>query len=343
MPDDAGANGFPSSPVRWPDARASAGNTRPSTAGRRSSASQHPPRTLPGWIHSVSTKDVGGGVPGPVLESTDDLTPASLPPPSTPRPRPPTVTSATTRPNVSRWQVFANASAYPTMHDPAGPTVDERWLVEHMPDLDASGPSGDKEGGAGGGMFISTGKRKAWYLRLQRALLRNPLVPLVLRLVVFSFSLVALGLAASVFALTHAKHFSQRPSTLMAIIFDSIALLYLLYITYDEYSSKPLGLRSPVAKMRLIWLDVFFIVFNAANLSLAFDTLIDTRGSCRNASRPGALLPPAATTTTTDGVKDNAICTRQSVLSGVLLIALFAWLLTFAVSIFRLVERVTRE
>ena len=96
----------------------------------------------------------------------------------------------------------------------------------------------------------------------------------------------------------------------MAIIVDAIAMAYLVYITYDEYSGKPLGLRSAKAKMRLIFLDLFFIVFDSANLSLAFETLSDNR--------------PCA-----------EVCGKQEALASVLLIALIAWLLTFSISVMR--------
>lgn len=103
----------------------------------------------------------------------------------------------------------------------------------------------------------------------------------------------------------------------MAIIVDAIALVYLFYITYDEYSGKPLGLRSAKAKMRLIFLDLFFIVFDSANLSLAFGAVLDSDAACDQ----GALNP--------------GICQRQTGLASVLLIALIAWLLTFSVSVLR--------
>ena len=96
----------------------------------------------------------------------------------------------------------------------------------------------------------------------------------------------------------------------MAIIVDVVAMLYLLYITYDEYTGKPLGLRSAKSKMRLIFLDLFFIVFDSANLSLAFEAI--GYGDCV-----------------------QQICSRQKALASVLLIALIAWLLTFAISVLR--------
>lgn len=267
--------------------------------------------------------------------------------------------SAHTSPR-SRWQTFAKVSAYHTGHIEGTPQrVDEQWLIEHMPDLDSPWQAGhgvgDQEKGTGT-LFSSHAKRRAWYVRLevssplrrphdsppeqpilkssQRALLRNPLVPLAFRLTMWSFSLIALALGASIYSLSHDRHISQRPSTFIAIIFDSVALVYLFYITYDEYSSKPLGLRPPKAKMRLILLDLFFIVFNSANLSLAFDALTDPRGPCKDGPAPNS-SGRNETSGLNDGHKDNDICARQSALSGVLLIALFAWLLTFAVSVFR--------
>ncbi|TKA45856.1 hypothetical protein B0A54_03541 [Friedmanniomyces endolithicus] len=44
--------------------------------------------------------------------------------------------------------------------------------------------------------------------------------------------------------------------------------------------SKPLGLRSVPAKVLLLLCDLYFVVFSASNLSLAFDTLYDHRWAC---------------------------------------------------------------
>lgn len=110
----------------------------------------------------------------------------------------------------------------------------------------------------------------------------------------------------------------------MAIIVDAVALVYLVYITFDEYTSKPLGLRSPSAKARLILLDIFFIVFDSANLSLAFESLSTVRGACTMAEVNQEVAP-----------KNDAICDRQIALACVLLIALLAWLTTFSISVLR--------
>jgi hypothetical protein len=105
----------------------------------------------------------------------------------------------------------------------------------------------------------------------------------------------------------------------MAIVVDVVAIPYILYITWDEYTGKPLGLRSPKAKIRLVLLDLFFIIFESANLALAFAALTDDNGSCQSGNNGNNYI----------------ICNRVKALCGILMIALIAWSMTFAVSIFR--------
>src|SRR5438046_3088340 len=107
----------------------------------------------------------------------------------------------------------------------------------------------------------------------------HPLVPLFFRVIVFTTSTIALGLSSSIYHLTRDSPFTQTPSTIMAIVVDVVALPYIGYITWDEYTGKPLGLRPPKAKISLVLLDLFFIVFESANLALAFDALMDPNES----------------------------------------------------------------
>lgn len=229
---------------------------------------------------------------------------------------------------ASRWRAFANASAYPTVPAAGGEHVSEDWLVENGADYSrawlAGAENGDLEKNSGN-IFRNKARRKVWYKRVQHTTLRSPLVPLAIRLVVWNLSLVAMALGASIHRqsrnhLTVASSGSSSP--LLAIIVDSVALVYLVYITYDEYTGKPLGLRRAKAKMRLIFLDLFFIVFASANLSLAFDALSDTEGGCKRMRTYNA------------GFLFN-ICAQQKALASVLLVELIAWLLTFAISVLR--------
>ena len=103
----------------------------------------------------------------------------------------------------------------------------------------------------------------------------------------------------------------------MAVVVDAVALVYLVYITYDEYTGKPLGLRSVKSKMRLIFLDLFFIVFNSANLSLAYEAQGgDMNDSCSDKAKEISHM-------------------EQVALAWVLLVVLVAWLLTFSISVMR--------
>jgi hypothetical protein len=156
--------------------------------------------------------------------------------------------------------------------------------------------------------------------------MRNPWVPAVLRIINLCFSIVALALAASIFSASRYYTYNQRSSTLIAIAFDAVAIVYIFWITQNEYLGKPLGLRSAAAKVRLILLDLFFIVFNSAVLSLAFDALTDARWSCRASDLQEAVIR---------GRQVPKLCNLQRALSGILLISLVAWLLTFSVSMLR--------
>ena len=260
--------------------------------------------------HSPAPKQKGKPEPGRLYDSQREWTP--------PMPR------AQTREVASQWRAFANASAYPAVSSNGGMTVDPDWLIQNGPDYsrpwlaDAVNEDADKEG-----RQFWKSKRKVWWIRAQNTILKNPVIPLVFRSIVWVFSLIALGLAGSIYHRTRKNEaLSNTPSTYMAIVVDAIALGYILYITYDEYTGKPLGLRSARAKMRLIFLDLIFIVFDSANLSLAYEGLItkSSGGVCSSES-------------SVDMEQD--ICSRQKGLASVLLIALVAWLLTFSISVLR--------
>ena len=194
----------------------------------------------------------------------------------------------------------------------------EEWLVENGPDYSQPWrPNVDDDCEKQNGL-ISKGRRRAWWKRLQHTILRNPVVPLVLRTIVWIFSACALAIGARAY---HEYRFSSTAqvhsaSPVMAIIVDGIALVYIIYITHDEYTGKPLGLRSARAKMRLIFLDLFFIVFDSANLSLAFEAISDSN------------IPPSC-------ILGLYVCNLQEALATVLLIALIAWMMTFSISVLR--------
>ena len=222
----------------------------------------------------------------------------------------------------SRWKSFARVSAHPPAAQDRVERVTEEWLQEHGPDYSrpwhASAEDAEKAG------HSHNARRKAWWRRFQHTVLRNPLVPLYIRLTLWVFSLIAMALAISIRHISVNPSTRDGPSTIMAISIDAVALVYILYITYDEYTAKPLGLRSAKAKMRLIFLDLFFIVFDSANMSLAFETATNLQGPCQDSNVNGVV-----------NLRDGRICARQTALASVLLVALVAWLMTFSISVLR--------
>lgn len=78
-------------------------------------------------------------------------------------------------------------------------------------------------------------------------MLKNPFTPAAFRVAILAFSMAALGIACTVFmAVRHVNSdavagngCATRASTMMAIVLGSIAIPYVLYVTWDEYMSKP--------------------------------------------------------------------------------------------------------
>ena len=228
--------------------------------------------------------------------------------------------------NARRWSSFVKASMYGPGTGDDSERVEQAFLEGQTPGYaqpwrgDAPGEDPEKALG----LLHSKKKRLQWYQHAQRIILMHPLVPLGFRLTVLATSTIALGLSASIFHLTRTSPFAQSPSGIMAIVVDVIALPYIGYITWDEYTAAPLGLRAPKTKMRLVLLDLFFIIFESANLSLAFQAITDNDGACL--LREGDIKAHNM---------DSNLCRQVKALAGILFVALVAWGLTFTVSILR--------
>ncbi|KAF2684160.1 hypothetical protein K458DRAFT_339382 [Lentithecium fluviatile CBS 122367] len=234
--------------------------------------------------------------------------------------------------SASKWQQFAKSSDLDGVRPPSsrGQIVDDEWMKENMPDLEEPWqPMDVEEKEELTGFWLFSRRKRA---RFHRALMNHPMVPLAVRMIVLTFSVLALSLAGSIFHRSDGKSCVNNSSTYLAVIVDVVAIVYTCYITYDEYTSKPLGLRSHNAKMRLIFLDLAFIVFDSANLSLAFQALTDERWACRDIIGIEFSTCPYS----------RDICVRQKALTATLLVVLVAWIGTFTISTLRLLERVAR-
>ncbi|GME90111.1 unnamed protein product [[Candida] boidinii] len=112
--------------------------------------------------------------------------------------------------------------------------------------------------------FFSKEARKNWNSVLLDALISNSYIPLFFRIFIVFLSSVALGLASRIIVLSGRLdqdwHVSQQPSTVMAVVVDTVAIVYLFYIAYDEFTGQPIGLRNPHSKITLAYDDQFLPV-----------------------------------------------------------------------------------
>jgi hypothetical protein len=317
-------------------------SSKASTAAERRDAPQRVVRTLPPWVQSAE-EDENADVTALLLPRT----PVSARPPShnympTPKSNTPgrkfdharegaPVTQVVgLQDQASQWQNFTKAL------DPDGDIrppssraqiVDDEWMKENMPDLEEEWQPMDQEDREQEkGFWLFSSRKRARYHSI---LMNHPMVPLGVRMIVLAFSVLALALAGAIFHKSDNQSCKNNSSTWMAILVDVVAIVYTIYITYDEYTSKPLGLRSHNAKMRLIFLDLAFIVFDSANLSLAFQALTDEQWACRKGHNSVGNLQLQ------NCAYSSEICVRQKVLTATLLVALVAWLGTFTISTLR--------
>ncbi|EGY18854.1 hypothetical protein VD0002_g7451 [Verticillium dahliae] len=154
--------------------------------------------------------------------------------------------------------------------------------------------------------------------RIWRAILRHPLVPLVFRLTVMITSLMSLAIATRIFVHENAQDRSsaERTQSVVAVVVDTVAVPYIAYMLWDEYTGKPLGLRPATQKIALILLDLFFIILKSVSTALAFESLVyhNDRG-------------------------DAKVAQLSKALSAFVFVGLVSWTFNFMVNIFRTVAR----
>lgn len=295
--------------------------------------------TLPPWVQSADEDDTADATSCLLPRTPVSARPAShhyMPTPKSNVPGrkfdhiregAPVTLSTPVSDSASKWKQFTQASNLDRPVSSRGQIVDDDWLQANMPDLEQKWEpidSDDKDDKIRGFWLFSAANRKRKLFRFHRTIMNHPMVPAVIRMIVLTFSILALALASSIYRRSDNHSCDNNSSTWMAIIVDIVAILYTVYITYDEYTSKPLGLRSHNAKMSLVFLDLAFIVFESANLSLAFQALTDDKWACVESSPDLQACPYT-----------KSICQRQKGLTATLFIALLAWIGTFTISTLR--------
>lgn len=215
------------------------------------------------------------------------------------------------------WSEFFHSTRRPGEVNEVSTIIDEETLNKLQPNfnhrVDVPTHIHDRVSKSRRDQFISLYKR-GW-----KMIIRHSLVPLALRLAVMLTSIVALGVSGSM--LRRLRNDPDRGTesgqAIAAVIVDSIAIPYIAFMLKDEYMGKPLGLRPASAKIGLILLDLFFIVFKSASTALAFEVLIH------------------------HNINDDDPEMRQlsKALTAFMFIGLVAWMSNFTINIFRAVER----
>lgn len=216
--------------------------------------------------------------------------------------------------NEMGWSDFLQSSAWGSAPGEEADVVDAGYLEKLQPNF------GRDPVRAFNPLQMRTSKRTrtlALNKRTWNLVLRHSLSPLIFRLVVMVTSVVALGLAGRIYVLEAGdKRASvELTQSIVAIVVDCVAVPYLGYMIWDEYTGKPLGLRSAVSKVSLIMLDLVFIIFKSASTALAFQSLVF------------------------NDVPEKTVKGLANALAAFLLVALVAWTLNFTVNIFRTIER----
>ncbi|KXT05459.1 hypothetical protein AC578_11091 [Pseudocercospora eumusae] len=328
----------------------------------------HQAETIPPWIHiNEDDEKAPFAQPAPAVPNTRHY----KPPPTKYSPgrkldsyrdAEPPLLSMPIDVHQTRWIPFMQSGPNPRETRNQGVIMSREWMEENVPivkreweeedDLDPMG-SNRLKGFKGimyrGQWIISPERQQKSVEAFWRLLLKNAFVPLVFRLTVLAFCCAALGLGSTIYRSVRQvnkdndpyNQCAPRASTYMAIIVSTIAVPYISYITWDEYTSKPqvqpLGLRSVAAKTLLLLCDLYFIVFSASNLSLAIDALDDASWACYDTGVQ--VIGDVSLEIPQTCPNNEGICYKQKALSGVLVISLVAWLLCFSISVLRVVEK----
>ncbi|KAL2158642.1 hypothetical protein VTH06DRAFT_4124 [Thermothelomyces fergusii] len=215
----------------------------------------------------------------------------------------------------SPWRGYVQSSRYGRLPNEEAEIVDPETLDKMQPEFSSPVKIHHAAAAATGGTPTRT---RVLYKRLWRIILRHPLVPLAFRLTVLLTSIVALAISIRIFEVerrTEHDASSELTQAIVAIVVDSVAVPYIGYMTWDEYTGKPLGLRAANQKIGLVLMDLFFIIFKSASTALAFEALV-----YHNAG-------------------DRETREYSQALAAFQMIGLIAWSFTLSVSVFRLVQK----
>ncbi|KXJ95695.1 hypothetical protein Micbo1qcDRAFT_157722 [Microdochium bolleyi] len=228
----------------------------------------------------------------------------------------------------ARWRDFVHSSSYGRDQAEVSQIVPYEELQAQMPGLDqpVKAPYHHLDPKA-----AKQSRKKTMIAKFRDFALRHPMAPLTFRLIVLVTTISALVVAVQIFKRWHDPNITTRNAAetsqaVVAIIIDATAIPYILYMVYDEYTGKPLGLRRAAQKVGLAMLDVLFIVFKAASSALAFEALIYHSADVNDMGEPV-------------GDAETANIRLARALAALVTVGLISWILNFTISVFRIAEQ----
>lgn len=217
------------------------------------------------------------------------------------------------RENPTSWHEFVHASTWGRAPNEKSQIVDGKTFHDLQPTFDqAVDWNLDPNRG-----YVKERRAKRFTKRIWDMAMRHSLSPLIFRLTVIVTSLLALAIAARIYELEEVlpPNLPEETQSLVALVVDCVSIPYNAYMIYDEYTGKPIGLRSALSKVALVLLDIFFVIFKSASTALAFESVVF------------------------HGALDDAIGKLAKAMASFMLIGLIAWTMNLAVNVFRTVDR----
>lgn len=217
------------------------------------------------------------------------------------------------RENPTSWHEFVHSSTWGRSPNEKSQIVDDKTFHDLQPTFDqAVDWNLDPHR-----FYIKERRSKRFTKRMWDMAMRHSLSPFMFRLTVIITSLLALAIAARIYRLEEnlPPNPAEETQSLVALIVDCVSIPYNTYMIWDEYTGKPIGLRSALSKVALVLLDIFFIIFKSASTALAFESLVF------------------------HGQLNDSIAQLAKAMASFMLIGLLAWTMNLAVNVFRTVDR----
>ncbi|WFD18126.1 hypothetical protein MCAP1_000338 [Malassezia caprae] len=187
----------------------------------------------------------------------------------------------------------------------------------------------------------ASSKQATWKRTVALFFLRNPFVPLLLRII--NILLISCSLAVSArLHITLERHgltYAVGVSPLTGIIFAPPSIVYAMFQVWLEYRSRPIGLWHAGSKLWYMMLELLFVCIWTAELALVFDNYFTSTLVCVNAHSPFYQQPHLLPSEKPIPEK-GTLCGLQIAMICVSFVSVVVYVLVFMVSLFRIFYRV---